>query len=626
MRRSKTRSAMWGRWVLTMCAILLTASFAFAGRKKIAPDLQNATPGSQVNVIVRFAKPVGPAMHEKVLRRGGKLRRELRLIRSGAYKLSASELADLAKDPDVVYIAPDRPVHSLGTASIVPAIDYHNETINAPWAWSQGLNGSGIGVAVIDSGIAGVPDLTSGNLVYSQDFVGDNGGSADDQYGHGTHVAGIVAGNGAGSTGPGYTYTFQGIAPAVNLINLRVLNASGAGRDSDVIAAIETAIQLENTYNIRVINLSLGRGVYESYTQDPLCQAVEEAWQAGIVVVVSAGNEGRNDSAGTNGYGTITAPGNDPYVITVGAMNTKGTPDHTDDTPASYSSKGPTLFDQVVKPDLTAPGNLIVSLYTPQETLNQESPGNEVPESVYETDGSASVAPSYFALSGTSMAAPMVSGTAALMLEQNPALTPDQVKAILMLTAFKGLQTYSIATDPVTGQTFDEQADVFTVGAGLLDAQAALENTVIPPAAVGSAMSPFAELDSDGDVVMVNGTPLSGATVIWGGSTAFANTVIWGGSSSGSDGGNGGVTVIWGGSSSSSDSGGGATVIWGGSSAASDGGVTVIWGGSTAASDGGGITVIWGGSSTASDGNGGVTVIWGGSTMAADAVLHGDQH
>ena len=142
----------------------------------------------------------------------------------------------------------------------------------------------------------------------------------------------------------------------MNLINLRVLDQNGAGTDSQVIAAIQTAIQLKSKYNIRVINLSLGRPVYESYTLDPLCQAVEQAWKAGIVVVVAAGNDGRNNNAGTNGYGTIAAPGNDPYVITVGAMNTVGTSSRADDQIASYSSKGPTLFDHIVKPDLGSTG------------------------------------------------------------------------------------------------------------------------------------------------------------------------------------------------------------------------------------------------------------------------------
>src|SRR5262249_27174248 len=152
--------------------------------------------------------------------------------------------------------------------------------------WQLGYDGTGIGVAVIDSGIFDIPDLDNASkksrIVYSQDFVGK---PAIDQYGHGTHVAGIVGGNGVNSTGSEYTYTFRGIAPNVNLINLRVLDQYGQGTESAVIAAIQTAIALKSTYNIGVINLSLGRPVYETYTLDPLCQAVEQAWNAGIVVV-----------------------------------------------------------------------------------------------------------------------------------------------------------------------------------------------------------------------------------------------------------------------------------------------------------------------------------------------------
>jgi serine protease AprX len=240
--------------------------------------------------------------------------------------------------------------------------------------------------------------------------------------------------------------------------------------------------------------------VYESYKLDPLCQAVEQAWKNGIVVIVAAGNYGRDDDAGNNGYGTITAPGNDPYAITVGAMNTMGTADRTDDVIASYSSKGPTLFDHVIKPDLVAPGNLIISLYTPGETLSQQNPGNEIPTSLYQTSGSSASSGTYFILSGTSMAAPMVSGATALMLQRNPSLTPDQVKARLMKTAFKNLIQASVVTDPVTGQTFYEQADVFTVGAGYLDVQAALSNSDLAPAMAGSALSPTATINSQGSV------------------------------------------------------------------------------------------------------------------------------
>src|SRR5262249_10245168 len=147
------------------------------------------------------------------------------------------------------------------------------------------------------------------------------------------------------------------------------------GADSQVIAAIQRAIQLKDTYNIRVINLSLGRPVYESYTLDPLCQAVEAAWQAGIVVVVAAGNAGRDNSLGTQGYATIQAPGNDPNVITVGATNVHASAMRDASTITTYSSKGPTLLDHLVKPDLVAPGNNIVSLLAPGSYLATQYPG-----------------------------------------------------------------------------------------------------------------------------------------------------------------------------------------------------------------------------------------------------------
>src|SRR5207253_1733625 len=164
------------------------------------------------------------------------------------------------------------------------------------------------------------------------------------------------------------------VAPNVSLINLRVLDENGSGVESGVIAAIERAIELKSTYNIRVINLSLGRPIFESYTLDPLCQAVEAAWKAGIVVVTAAGNMGRDNTFGEQGYATIEAPGNDPNVITVGAMSPQGTWTRNDDIVASYSSKGPTLLDHILKPDIMAPGNKITSLLSPGSTLGQIAP------------------------------------------------------------------------------------------------------------------------------------------------------------------------------------------------------------------------------------------------------------
>src|SRR5437879_3406256 len=180
---------------------------------------------------------------------------------------------------------------------------------------------------------------------------------------------------------------------------------------------------------MRVNHLSLGRGIPVSYTQDPLCQAVEAAWKSGIMVVVAAGNYGRLSVSGSNGFGTITSPGNDPYVLTVGAMKAMSTYDRVDDRKASYSSKGPTTYDHVVKPDIMANGTQVVSLSDPGATLETLYPAKLVAGSTGSND--------YFVLSGTSMATPAVAGAVALLLEQNSALTPDQVKARLMKTAYK---------------------------------------------------------------------------------------------------------------------------------------------------------------------------------------------
>ena len=244
--------------------------------------------------------------------------------------------------------------------------DLYDQAVLAPYAWSKNLTGSGIGVAVIDSGINGGKDFTLSNgtgsrIVYSQNFASGPNTSAD-LYGHGTHVAGILAGNGMNSRGTEFSQDVHGHCGQREPDQLAGSRSEGRGRDSAVIAAIQKAISLKSKYNIRVINLSLGRGVYESYKLDPLCQAVEAAWKAGIVVVVAAGNEGRNDSARTDGYGTIAAPGNDPYAITVGAMKPMGTSTRADDLIASYSSKGPTLLDHIVKPDIVAPGNMTISV------------------------------------------------------------------------------------------------------------------------------------------------------------------------------------------------------------------------------------------------------------------------
>jgi serine protease AprX len=482
---------------------------AFARQPKMSKELENLDPSSTADVIVQFTQTPTNRHHQKVLSQGGVLKSSLYLIKGGAYSVPARSIWLLANDPEVARISPDRKLKSM--------LDLTDTAVNAGAAWTSGWTGKGVAVAVIDSGISANPDLDK-RIIYKQDFVG---GGTDDRFGHGEHVAGIIAGSGKNSTCSNCTRIFKGIAPGASILDLRVLDQNGSGSDSSVIAAIQQAISLKAKYNIRVINLSLGRPVYESYTQDPLCQAVEAAWNAGIVVVVAAGNSGRDNSQGTNGYATITAPGNDPYVITVGAMKTMGTAARFDDLIASYSSKGPTSIDHVVKPDIVAPGNQVVSLLASMAaTLESTYPKNITPYSYYQSNGSGAPSTTYFQLSGTSMATPVVSGAVADLLQAQPSLSPDQVKAKLMLTAYKNFPSSSIATDPVTGAVYTSQYDIFTVGAGYLDIQAALND---PNVAVGTALSPTVNYDATSGLVYLMTDP----SAVWDTRAVWAVSAVW---------------------------------------------------------------------------------------------------
>ncbi|HKF22584.1 MAG TPA: S8 family peptidase [Candidatus Angelobacter sp.] len=523
--------------------------------KKIAADLSNFTvnPDGTVNVIIQFKKAPQMENFAEMRAHGGRLKFNLYHIQGAAYRIPVNMLAWLENHPFVAYVTPDRPNH--------PAFDDAIPPVMGDLARQQfGMDGTGIGVAVIDSGVYNHPDLqsadgTTSRIVYSESFVpGDP--SPNDAFGHGTHVAGIIAGNGRRSQS-GYDRQYVGLAPNANIINLRVLDANGAGTDSEVIAAIQRAVELKDTYNIRVINLSLGRGIFESYTMDPLCQAVEYAWNSGIVVVVAAGNAGRDNSAGTDGYGTINAPGNDPTAITVGAANPHGTPDRSDDTIATFSSKGPTARDHVVKPDLVAPGNRIVSLESPGSFLATTYPTLAVtPLPICNGLGICTTPPGgqYLSMSGTSMATPVVAAAAALMIQNDISITPDTIKARMMKTAWKGFpgSTVTVAAD---GGTYTVLDDVFTVGAGYLDVDAAMRSTDV---AQGSAASPLAVFNSTtGTAILVDSPPpIAGTSVVWdnsamwGGSIVFgngvtANSIIWNDGAIWSNPTIAGTSVVW---------------------------------------------------------------------------------
>lgn len=588
--RNERHSAAWGKRVILILMLLLATGTAFGQQANarmqqqgrafsgpLSPEvgalINRFGTGSnrQVRVIVQYKQAPRSAALARMQSLGGRMSHNLRLVNAMAYSVPVRGLASLVNDPEVAFVSVDHPLKAFD--------DYTDSAVSASNFWNAGYDGTGIGVAVIDSGINDShSDLTnSGNssrVLYHQDFTGTTTylrtKQVWDLYGHGTHVAGIIGGNGKKSAG-----RFAGVAPNVNLVDLRVLDVNGAGTDSMVIAAIQQAIALKNTYNIKVINLSLGRGVPVGYAQDPLCQAVESAWRAGIVVVAAAGNFGRISVNGSNGYGTVAAPGNDPLVLTVGAMKSMGTYSRTDDLIASYSSKGPTTFDHVVKPDVVAPGNMVVSTNAKGSTLEGEFPGNDVAGS-----GSAQ---DYFMLSGTSMATPAVAGGVALMLQKDPTLMPDQVKARLMKTAYKTFPASSVATDPTTGQTYTSYYDLFTVGAGYVDLAAALANTDKAPATVGSALSPTAAYNSwNGTITLSNGSStVASSSVVWGTSVVWGSSVVWGTNVSGN-------SVVW-----------GTSVVWGSSAT---GGFSVVWGTAT---------------------NSATSVVWGSSLLGANGAFSG---
>jgi len=277
------------------------------------------------------------------------------------------------------------------------------------------------------------------------DYSGE-GQPFTDGYGHGTFVAGVLAGDGTSSGGQ-----YHGVAPGAHLLSVKVAGRDGTTNLLRVLAGINWVVRTKPYFGTRVLNLSLGTDANQSYLFSPLNLAVEKAWQAGIVVVVSASNAGP-------GPGTISKPGDDPFVITTGALDDAGTVDSADDTVPDFSGRGPTLADGLAKPDLVAPGRSVISLRVPGSTIDTANP-------------SARVGDAYFKGSGTSFSAAVASGSAALMLEQQPGLAPDLVKSRML------------------GSTHSMAGGAATVGQGALDAVGAVGSVLTTLANVGVPMS-----------------------------------------------------------------------------------------------------------------------------------------
>jgi serine protease AprX len=347
-----------------------------------------ADPKAKLRVLV-----VGSNAKQAVVANGGSVQASIANV-AGA-EVSAADVQSLAAASGVAYVMLDVPVLPTAAADTSSVLGPpFPQLVGAPAAWSRGLVGKGVGIAVIDSGVAAVPAFAGRRLV-PVDLPGRS--ATGDAYGHGTFVAGIAAGSDGDR---------RGIAPGATVYGVNVSRDSGV-YTSDVLAGLDWVLRNHKRLKIRVVSLALSESVPSSYLANPLDTAVERLWHAGVVVVASAGNGGPGSA--------LFAPGNDPFAIAVGALDLDG-------TPAAFSTSGVTP-DGFSKPDLFAPGRRIVSTLPAGSVLGGLAPAENI------------VAPGYAFMSGTSMSAPQVAGAVADLLQQHPQWTPDQVKWVLARTA-----------------------------------------------------------------------------------------------------------------------------------------------------------------------------------------------
>jgi serine protease AprX len=429
-RGGESRSnALWGRGgrglVLTVAAVFilgipLVASASDGGSSKLASatyidpnllKLANDHPGSKVKVIIQSTDGVsGADAAMKKAAKDGELHRQLKLVGADAVTIPAARLKNFQKLSGLT-ITSDAPMKTDGTISYSTQLWPYVSGAAALWGLPFAPAPAAPTIAVVDSGIQADRADFAGRVVANVNLSTLTGNTTPgDGRGHGTFVAGIAAGN-----APGYA----GAAPNAKIAALDVMNDQGVARTSDVIAACQWILANKAQYNIRVANLSMHSSTPSNFTKDPLDRAVEQLWFNGVTVVAAAGNYG---TAGTPSR-VMYAPGNDPFVITVGAADLGGTFRITDDTTAPWSAYGYT-YDGFWKPEISAPGRYMVGPIQPGSTLTVEKAQNVT-------------APGYIQLSGTSFSAPAVAGAAAQILARHPSFTPDQVKGALMLTARK---------------------------------------------------------------------------------------------------------------------------------------------------------------------------------------------
>jgi serine protease AprX len=640
---------LFHRWlrvvVLLACA---TALLPAVSRPLAVPAASTVAPGGDAGVIVQAASASAAAI--AVEQAGGVVQRQLTIIDAVSALVPAEGLARLRANPRL-RVHTNARVRAAQEAPFWPAAGRETETegytlypsaatgaaalhkrflpTNAGTCTNQhvipnpntevlSLEGWGVTVAVIDSGMIRMRnrqgansgwdnyDPATGTLYVEGDRVADQarcivyrdflprdpandnhgtrpndpGRNSTDQNGHGTHVVSTIGDNRLGSLAPRVRGPV-GVAPKVNLVVARALDKDGAGRYDDMIAAIQWVLENRERYAIRVLNLSIYAEVAGPYWSDPLNQAVMQAWRAGIVVVVAAGNSGP-------AAGTITAPGNVPYVITVGALRSGRYNVSGEDELADYSSRGPTE-SAFVKPDVLVPASRTIAPVPDASTVALAIPEARLydKEDVDFAVGRSDRKHTYYQLSGTSMASAQVSGLVALMLQANPGLTNDQVKYRLLATARPAIET-------ATGQPM---YSIWEQGAGLIDAQQAVlcdaspaENCALSSANAG--MNITADLTSDthywgntewfdppGEFRLIDPDTLqpveiwAGKTRVWAGKTRVwaGKTRVWAGK-----------TRVW----------AGKTRVWAGAWAPTWVNETSLWAGKTR---------VWAGSAPITD-------------------------
>ena len=629
--------AVWGAAVaLWLIAAPAVAQYEKKPNGKVDRALaDNSGPGSRGSrrVIIRTKPGAKLEVRKKVQARGGGIVADHRLVDAVTANVRAEDVAALAASPDVESISIDAPVSASGgsrkgrtstSTSSSPGDDevqYSISVLKQSLGLGNWFPGSSVTVALIDSGLAPLADF-QGRIAGFHDFTNGRNGeavAAYDDFGHGTHVAGLIGSSGASSSNK-----YAGVAPGVKFLALKVLDKKGSGHTSNVIKALEFVVANKARHNIRVVNLSLGHPVYESAATDPLVQAVEAAVRAGLVVVTAAGNCGINPATGLPGYGGIASPGNAPSAITVGAGNTKGTLSRADDRVAGYSSRGPSWYDGLAKPDILAPGQAMISNEVDGSTL-----AIQYPELITQVSSSK-----FLKLNGSSMATGVVSGLAAIMIEANqwgaymrwsalqetlrknerfdyvapPALTSNAIKAMLQYSATP------IADD--SGARYD----ALTQGTGLVNGLGAIAlayyadttrgagsfwlTTTLPP------VSDFGGTDAVWSESMIWGTRLvSGSSIVELNQSAWADNIVWGTGEM--------DDIVWGTVSEYGDN-----IVWG----TALGSVDVVWAGNANWGD----NLVWGTLDWADNivwGTGllgffdGDNIVWG--TLSGDNIVWG---